>query len=253
MRLYDAKYNQTCKICNFTISHNKQGRFTLHLKIQHHISLNEYLISYYYSSDELNCSYELCENKVKLYRGKPKKFCSNACASRNKAKPNICHVCGKKFDTTVRPHRATKTCSKYCENQLRSNSTYNWHKSMSKQQKDEHFTKIISKTAMTRKKNHTPSWNSGKTGIYSQEVIKKIRKSTLKQMENKVFRKTKIEILMEVFLKEFKIAYTYSFILENRQFDFYLKDYNILIECDGGLLACTQNFIQIQQTGSLKE
>lgn len=104
---------------------------------------------------------------------------------------------------------------------------------MSKQQKDEHFTKIISKTAMTRKKNHTPSWNSGKTGIYSQEVIKKIRKSTLKQMENKVFRKTKIEILMEVFLKEFKIAYTYSFILENRQFDFYLKDYNILIECDG--------------------
>ncbi|MGD6803907.1 endonuclease domain-containing protein [Rossellomorea aquimaris] len=104
---------------------------------------------------------------------------------------------------------------------------------MLKEEKEAHFKKIISKTAKTRRSNKTPSWNSGKTGIYSEETIEKIRQSTLKQMEEQTFRKTNIEIIMEKFLKSNHINYKYSFILQKRQYDFLLVDYNLIIECDG--------------------
>lgn len=38
---------------------------------------------------------------------------------------------------------------------------------------------------------------------------------------------------MEKFLQDQHIDYQYSFILEKRQFDFLLKDYGLIIECDG--------------------
>lgn len=38
MKSYDAKQPQECKICGFKLSHNKQGRFTTHLK-QHSLTL----------------------------------------------------------------------------------------------------------------------------------------------------------------------------------------------------------------------
>ncbi|MCF3941750.1 hypothetical protein [Oceanobacillus alkalisoli] len=60
---------------------------------------------------------------------------------------------------------------------------------MSEKEKISHFKNIITKTARTRRKNGTPSWNSGKKGIYSQETIEKIRAATLLQMENQVFKK----------------------------------------------------------------
>ncbi|WP_301108330.1 endonuclease domain-containing protein [Sporosarcina sp.] len=101
------------------------------------------------------------------------------------------------------------------------------------EEKKEHFGKIISKTAKTRKKNKTPSWNSGKTGIYSEKTIEKIRAATLKQFENHSFQKTNIEKVMEALLISLKVNYKYSFILEKRQFDFLLKDYKLIIECDG--------------------
>lgn len=40
---YDAKSYQECKICGFLVSHNKQGRFTSHLKNEHTLDLNSYL------------------------------------------------------------------------------------------------------------------------------------------------------------------------------------------------------------------
>ncbi|WP_066188372.1 hypothetical protein [Gracilibacillus timonensis] len=59
MSFYNAKESQ---LCNFEINHNKQGRFTSHLKIQHGLSLNDYLIRYFYAENDLKCSYSLCEN-----------------------------------------------------------------------------------------------------------------------------------------------------------------------------------------------
>ncbi|MEY9976165.1 hypothetical protein [Lysinibacillus sp. RC79] len=38
MDVYDAKQPQTCLICGFTIDHNKQGRFTSHLKNEHNFT-----------------------------------------------------------------------------------------------------------------------------------------------------------------------------------------------------------------------
>ncbi|GIN73552.1 hypothetical protein J14TS2_40270 [Bacillus sp. J14TS2] len=228
---YDAKQPQECKICGFELSHNKQGRFTSHLKKEHDLKLEEYLIKYYYEPKDLKCSYELCEGTVGLYRGKPKKYCSSSCGS--KGEPLVCIVCNSKFDTCTRPHRLTKTCSDTCASKLRSIKTTAWHKSMTKEEKETHFDRIIVKTAKTRRKNRTPSWNSGKTGIYSKETIAKIRAATLKQMENQSFQKTNIEKIIERYLQKNNVNYQYSFILEKRQYDFLLKDHNLIIECDG--------------------
>jgi len=228
MKPYDAKQKQKCLICNFEISQNKQGRFTLHLINEHRLTLEQYLVTYFYKTEDLICSYELCNKQVKLRRGLPNKFCSKACGS--KGSPLVCVNCGKKFDGK---HRQTKTCGSICEKKIRSRKTTEWHKSMDKELKIIHFKRIISKTSATRKRNKTPSWNSGKTGIYSEETIEKIRAATLKQMENHVFRKSSIEIKMETFLMEQNIPYKYSVILEKRQFDFLLTESNIIIECDG--------------------
>lgn len=231
MKLYDVKEPQECKLCGFKLSHNKNGLFTSHIIKQHGLTLEEYLLVHYYSKNNLKCAYELCSNLVKLRRGKHKKHCSKSCAS--KGLPLLCVICKRKFDTSTRPHRNTKTCSDNCTSRLRAESVRKWHLSMLKEEKEAHFKKIISKTAKTRRSNKTPSWNSGKTGIYSEETIEKIRQSTLKQMEEQTFRKTNIEIIMEKFLKSNHINYKYSFILQKRQYDFLLVDYNLIIECDG--------------------
>ena len=50
----------------------------------------------------------------------------------------------------------------------------------------------------------------------------------------KKYRKTSIEKLIENYLIEIKINYKYNFILSNKyQFDFYLKDFNLIIETHG--------------------
>ena len=243
MKLYDAKQIQSCKICHISFSHNKQGRFTSHLKNEHNISLEKYLVTYFYSCNELRCSYELCQNLVGLYRGKPKNYSSISCGS--KGKPLVCILCGEKFDTKTRPNRATKTCSDECERTIRSYRTSQWHKRMSDEEKKEHFSKIISKTAKTRRKNNTPSWNSGKKGVYSDETIEKIRLAALKQMESQVFQKTNIEKIMEEYLIQIGVEYLYSFILEKRQYEFILIKNNVLIECDGDYWHANPKFYPV--------
>jgi very-short-patch-repair endonuclease len=228
MKLYDAKQHQKCKICDLEISHNKQGRFTLHLINEHLLTLEQYLINYFYEAEDLICTFELCNNMVGLRRGSPKRFCSRGCSG--KSAPLICIHCGNKF---VAKNRQTKTCGSICERIIRSQKTKAWHTRMGNEQKLLHFQGIIEKTSATRRINNTPSWNSGKTGIYSEETIEKIRSATLKQMENQVFRKTSIERIMEQYLIEKLIPYRYSVILEKRQFDFLLTELNVIIECDG--------------------
>lgn len=228
MKVYDAKVQQTCRICDFKISHNKQGRFTSHLKNEHNLKLNDYLIQFFYDKKQLICGYELCEKQVRLRRGIPNDYCSLSCSG--KGKPLKCEICLTKFDGK---NRNTKTCSEHCAKILRSKNTSNWHNQMTEEDKLKHFENIISKTAVTRRKNNTPSWNSGKKGIYSEETIEKIRNATLRQLESEIYRKTRIEVRVEKFLIEKNIPYQYSFIINKVQFDFYLKESNILIECDG--------------------
>ncbi|PAV29087.1 hypothetical protein CIL05_14025 [Virgibacillus profundi] len=227
MKSYNAKNPQECKICGYKLSHNKQGRFTQHLK-EHNFTLDSYLSKYYYSYQDLKCNRDSCNNMVSLTRGIPNKFCSSSC--RQKKPPLICAECGSDFEAK---NRNTKTCSSVCAKKIKSKKITLWHKGMHPDEKQKHFKRIITKTAATRRNNNTPSWNSGKKGIYSETTINKIRQATLKQMKEKVFRKTNIEIIIEKFLMKNKINYRYSYILENRQFVFLLIDYKIIIECDG--------------------
>lgn len=237
MKVYDAKTEQICRLCGFKLPHNKQGRFTSHLIIEHQLTLNEYLVQYFYSKEEVTCKYELCSNIVSLRRGIPNEFCSRKC--RGKGPPLVCVVCRTKFDEK---NRSTKTCSKECAKKLRSANTNKWHKNMPLAEKEKHFRNIITKTAKTRKLNKTPSWNSGKTGIYSEETIAKIRKAALEQLQRETFRKTSIEKKIEQFLIEQNINYQYSFIFKDFQYDFYLPESKILIECDGDFYHANPKF-----------
>lgn len=200
MNTYDAKREQVCRICNEKFIHNKQGRFVSHLKL-HSLTLDEYLTDYYYGENDLICSNPLCNNKVKVRRGKPNKYCSSGCWQR-KSKNRDCLNCAKTFN---KEDIRVKTCSEKCAKELKSRKIKKWHNNMPSSEKEEHFKKIITKTAKTRRKNGTPSWNSGKVGIYSDETIEKIRQATLKQMENQSFQKTSIERIMESLLKELGI------------------------------------------------
>jgi very-short-patch-repair endonuclease len=158
-------------------------------------------------------------------------------------------VCNKQFEAA---NRQTKTCCRKCAKALKSQSITEWHKNMPREVKREHFKTIIRKTATTRKKNNTPSWNSGKTGVYSKETIEKIRSATLKQMEDQIFKKTKIEKVMEEYLINQNIDYKYSFILEKRQYDFLLKDYKLIIECDGDYWHANPKFFPNPEEWQLK-
>ena len=216
MKVYDSKVQQTCKICDCTFKNNKSGRFTSHLMNEHNLTLEQYLIKYFYSKEQLKCQYEFCNHIVKLKRGVPNRFCSIGCSS--KGEPLTCIICGEKF---VPSNRKTKTCSKVCASKLRSSKTSAWHERMDNEFKEQHFSNIIKKTAKTRRMNRTPSWNSGRTGIYSPETIEKIRKATLIQLANRMFKKTSIERKIESLLVKMNLNYKYSYITSGVQFDFF--------------------------------
>jgi G:T-mismatch repair DNA endonuclease (very short patch repair protein) len=76
------------------------------------------------------------------------------------------------------------------------------------------------------------AWNKGKTGIYSEETLEKIRAATRLQFHRELFKKTAIEKKIEDFLKLSGIKHKYSFILCKRQFDFLVND-KIIIEAHG--------------------
>ena len=146
----------------------------------------------------------------------------------------LCAICGVKCK---RSKQNIGTCSEACRNLKlvqRNESVKKAHWCNS-----ENYEQIRDKRILTRKHNdnlfgraYIP-WNKDKTGIYSLETIEKIRRSTINQFHKELFRKTSIEQKIENFLKEININYKYSFILEQRQYDFLLKDSKALIEVHG--------------------
>ncbi|WP_047155281.1 endonuclease domain-containing protein [Aneurinibacillus tyrosinisolvens] len=241
MNFYDAKDKQICLLCREEFSHNKQGRFTSHLIHIHGMNLHEYLLRYYYAKEDLICHNPICTKTVKLRRGVPNLFCTTSC-HKKMDRVRSCEVCGKKF---AKEDMRVKTCSKKCGQKLISSQVSLWHKKMPKEYKLKHFSIIGKKTAETRRGNYRPPWNKGKTGIYSEETIQKIRQAALRQFERESFRKTRIEHIMEELLSSLNVEYRYSFQLENRQYDFILRDYKLLIECDGDYWHCNPKFYPV--------
>lgn len=218
--------------------HNKQGRFTSHLIHVHSLSLHDYLLRHYYTVEDLTCQNSFCTNLVKLRRGIPNLFCSTSC-HKKRDRRRRCEVCKTEF---MKDDLRVRTCSSKCESELRSHSISTWHLEMPEERKRKHFLIIGQKAAQTRKNNYRPPWNKGKTGIYTEETIQKIRQATLRQFETQSFRKTRIEVVMEEVLNRLNVNYKYSFRLENRQYDFLLPDYKLLIECDGDYWHCNPKF-----------
>ena len=78
------------------------------------------------------------------------------------------------------------------------------------------------------------SWNKGKKGIYSEEVIIKIREARAKQVLPK--KDTTIEVKIQNFLEQLGIDYfkhKYMNIEHGYQCDILIPSMNLVIECDG--------------------
>lgn len=208
----------------------------------------------YNSLNNDDCKCEQCGKlieKEKIYISRTKinvpKYCCNDCYQNHlneykekqkiKLKTKKCCICGKEYIyDDSRPRLGTcsnEKCKKIAREKINNKikETHWTHK--------DNKNDIIEKRINTRLKNDKEqnrqytAWNKGKTGIYSKETIEKIRQATIKQLSEQKVHKTGIEKIIENLLKENNINYKYSFILENRQFDFCLLDYNIIIECDG--------------------
>lgn len=191
MRTYSPKEEQKCLICEKEMKNNRAGQFTKHLIKDHNMDLPTYLKKYFYKNEDLICQREGCNNLVEIdtsaNRWKPLKYCKNqACLYPKKNRNRKCPVCNKMFS---KEDLRIKTCGKECSLKLKSEKITEWHAQMTEEEKKVRFENIISKTAATRRKNNTPSWNSGKTGIYSDETIEKIRQAAIEQFENGAFQK----------------------------------------------------------------
>ena len=185
-----------------------------------------------------------CEKETRICFSRNKlivyDFCSTECQQRYKKENSLqyCVICNKEFLYKDKRHEYYGTCGdKNCISEHKANKNKNikenhWRNS-------ENSSKIEQKRVKTRVDNDKLlnreyiAWNKGKTNIYSKETIEKIRNATIKQLKEGKIKKTKIEKKIENYLKEQNIDYTYSFILNRRQYDFCIKKYNILIEADG--------------------
>ena len=79
-------------------------------------------------------------------------------------------------------------------------------------------------------------WNKGLKGCYSEETLKNMSDSQIAWLKSNLnrFKDTTIEIAIEKQLQEKEISYLKQFFIKNVGIvDFFLPDYNIIIECDG--------------------
>jgi len=203
-------------------------------------SINKNIINLF----DMNNICKECRNFTKIFFSRNKltvyHFCSVKCQQKYKKDNSIntCVVCGKKFLRKYKKIEYYGTCGNLeCiekRKQKRKDSIKKFH-----WRKLDYADEIEIKRLETRLENDKLlnrkyiAWNKGKHGIYSKETIEKIRNATIRQLRDQKIKKTKIEEKIEDFLIEQNIDYIYSFILKQRQYDFCLKNFKILIEVDG--------------------
>ncbi len=100
----------------------------------------------------------------------------------------------------------------------------------------------IAKQAGERFKNHAMK-KYGVTNIMKLDKFKEINrqhaiKRLLDQNSNFIYKTSKLEDTFELILQNLKIEYEKAFILNNKFYDFKIKDKNILIEVDGDFYHC---------------
>ena len=204
-----------------------------------------------------NCDTKISKNRFERNKFITYNFCEK-CNNRkikNKYKNKKCCVCGKEL---LSKNIKYSTCGEIECLKIKRND-------VSKRIKNTHWSKtenkkeIIKKRIINRKANDLKydrkyiAWNKGKTGIYSKETIEKIRNATINQMKNGKIKKTKQEKIFEQLLIENNIKYKYSFIYKNRQFDFLLIDYNLVIELQGDYWHGNPKFWDINNNDNTKK
>lgn len=202
-------------------------------------SIGSSLINLFGKSIEHKCKECSKDTKITFYRNKLRvyHFCSVICQRnyKNKNRVLVCSMCMKKYK---QKNRIYNTCG---DNSCIEKKKKIRNKNISKNHwiNSEAKDFIMNKRIETRRKNDRKlnrkyhAWNKGKTGIFSKESIEKIRNAAINQLKNQKIKKTGIEKKIENFLIEANIDYIYSYILKKRQYDFYIKNENILIEADG--------------------
>ncbi len=213
----------------------------------------------------------ICGKEFKTYPSRIKKgqgkYCSKACADNSIPNRN-CLVCGKEFKTILSQIKRNR--GKYCSQNCYHSAPKS--EEMRKKNGDAHIGNIgwnkglkncYSKETLEKmseaKKGNIP-WNKGKTNIYSKETLKKMseaNKGKISGMKGKkptteskrkmsearikylssgkgIFKNTSIEIAIENELREMEIKYIKQFGISGVGIvDFFLPDFNIILECDG--------------------
>jgi G:T-mismatch repair DNA endonuclease (very short patch repair protein) len=146
-----------------------------------------------------------------------------------------CVICNEQYEkgkTALRGTCGNQTCiDAFLSLRGQSISKTHWCYS-------ENYSSIRDKRINTRLQNdvilnrvYVP-WNKGKTGVYSQDTIEKIKTSTRKQFESEKIIKTSIEKKIEMLLLTLGIKYKYSYFVGGRQYDFCVLN-KFLIEVQG--------------------
>lgn len=173
----------------------------------------------------MNCKNPACTNQTKL---KQHKYCSRTChmivrnAGLGKRNYKQCGCCGKDMCVILWEENTKKYCSKECKNKMRlvarvpvtcsldgcSNVFFRTEKSLKKTEK--HYCTVKCSSIVGR--------------LASQEVGKKTG--------------TKPELAFEQWCIDNSVRYTHQFSVPwqrgwKKWYDFYLHDYNLLVEVDG--------------------
>jgi very-short-patch-repair endonuclease len=117
-----------------------------------------------------------------------------------------------------------------------------WNKGLTKHTDDrimKYSKKLIGRIISQEHKDKLSKINKNNKNslghIVSVELRKKLSEVTIRQHQNNKgkYKDTKPELKCEQILKDNNLKYKKQFRLSNRLYDFYLPDYNLLIEVDG--------------------
>lgn len=247
-----CNYNINGKIFDISISFKELNDYLKTIDVNLIDILNNSIVN-----TCINCGCCVDNNKISNKIFTTHKFCSNCLNYKTVQLYDLkdCVICGK---TVLYKDIVFSTCGNkdcidshklYIRNRIKDTHWCNTNKKDS----------LMKKRVETRMNNdilydrHYTAWNKGKTNIYSKETIEKIRAATIKQMKDGRIKITKQERKFKDFLIENDIKHVYSFIYMKRQFDFYLPDYNLVVELQGDYWHANPMFWDVYENDPTKK
>ncbi len=223
-----------CKLCNYETE--SRVEFTNHISKQHSLNRQNYLIQTEHDGKQPTCSCgcgTLMKYNAVLYRFPTYVKKHLHIIQKGKTQEEI-------FGDMKSPKRI-KAISDARKAKFESGE-YNYIKDAIKEaRKDPELGKKISNSVKGKPKPKPEGFGVGR--VQSEETRKKMSDSAVQRIlkTGKVIRSS-LEIRFESFLETLEIKYKHSYYINTTEhhfiFDFYLPDYNILIEIDGDFWHC---------------